>query len=91
MSEKQLSKREQAAVDRRNARELAERNGDPLPNPVWFKPVMLGLMILGLLWIVVYYITSATLALPVPQLGQWNILVGFGLIMAGFFMTTRWR
>lgn len=52
---------------------------------------MFGFMLLGLVWIVVYYITSSTLALPIPQLGQGNIFVGFGLIMVGFLMTTRWR
>ena len=27
-------------------------------NPAWFVPVMLALMVFGLLWIVVFYITS---------------------------------
>ena len=27
------------------------------PNPVWFKPVMFGLMIIGLLWIITFYIS----------------------------------
>lgn len=58
-------------------------------NPVWFVPVMLGLMVLGLLWVVVFYISSQQY--PLPQLGRWNIGVGFGLMMLGFAMTTRWR
>jgi hypothetical protein len=29
--------------------------------------------------------------LPVPQFGQWNILIGFGILFVGFLMTTRWR
>ena len=33
------------------------------PNPVWFKPVMFGLMIIGLLWIITFYITEG--AFPV--------------------------
>lgn len=90
-AQKQVSKRQQAAADRAAARDRAQLHGDPLPNPVWFKPVMFGFMLLGLIWIVVYYITSATLALPVPALGQGNIFVGFGLILVGFLMTTRWR
>jgi hypothetical protein len=59
------------------------------PNPVWFKPLMFGFMLLGLLWIIVFYISQASL--PVPALGQWNILVGFGIAFIGFLMTTRWR
>jgi hypothetical protein len=59
------------------------------PNPVWFKPVMFGLMIIGLLWIIVFYITQGVW--PVPAAGSWNILIGFGIAIAGFLMTTRWR
>ena len=59
------------------------------PNPVWFKPVMFGLMIIGLLWIITFYISMSTL--PVAAWGSWNILVGFGIAIVGFLMTTRWR
>jgi hypothetical protein len=51
---------------------------------------MLGLMIVGLVWVVTYYI-SGVHQFPVPQLGRWNLGVGFGFMMAGFLMTTRWR
>lgn len=91
MAEKEISKRAQAKLDRQERIETAKQTGEPAPNPVWFKPVMFGFMLIGLLWIVTYYITSASLALPVPQLGQGNIFVGFGLIMVGFIMTTKWR
>lgn len=60
------------------------------PNPRWFLPLMLGLMIIGLLWVVTYYISGVN-QLPVPQIGRWNLGVGFGFMMAGFLMTTRWR
>ena len=58
-------------------------------NPPWFVPVMLTLMVLGLLWIVVFYITSQRF--PVEAFGRWNLGVGVGLMLAGFAMTTRWR
>lgn len=59
------------------------------PNPVWFKPVMFGFMLLGLVWIIVFYVSGTSL--PIPQLGSWNILIGFGIMFIGFLMTTRWR
>jgi hypothetical protein len=59
------------------------------PNAVWFKPVMFGLMIIGLLWIITFYISSGIL--PVEAWGSWNIVAGFGIAIAGFLMTTRWR
>ncbi|MCX6498446.1 MAG: cell division protein CrgA [Arthrobacter sp.] len=59
------------------------------PNPVWFKPVMFGLMIIGLLWIITFYISEGTL--PVKDWASWNIVAGFGIAIVGFLMTTRWR
>ena len=51
---------------------------------------MLGLMLLGLMWVVTYYISGAN-QYPVPRSRRWNLGVGFGLMLAGFLMTTRWR
>lgn len=59
------------------------------PNAVWFKPVMFGLMIIGLFWIITFYISEGRL--PVQAWGSWNIVVGFGIAIVGFLMTTRWR
>jgi hypothetical protein len=50
---------------------------------------MFGFMLIGLAWIVVFYVSQSTL--PVPSIGSWNILVGFGIMFIGFLMTTRWR
>lgn len=58
-------------------------------NSAWFVPTMLTLMVVGLLWIVIFYITNQQY--PVPQLRNWNLGVGFGLMLAGFLMTTRWK
>ncbi len=60
------------------------------PTPRWWVPAMLALMIAGLLWIVVFYL-SGVKAYPIPPIGSWNLAVGFGLIIVGFAMTTRWR
>ena len=59
------------------------------PNAVWFKPVMFGLMIIGLLWIITFYISEGRL--PVQAWESWNIVAGFGIAIVGFLMTTRWR
>jgi hypothetical protein len=56
---------------------------------VWFKPVMFGFMLIGLAWIIVFYVSQG--ALPVASFGSFNILVGFGIAFIGFLMTTRWR
>ena len=73
------------APKRREERELS---GTDAPNPVWYKPVMFGFMLIGLVWIVVYYISGMY---PIAGLGSWNILIGFGIAFVGFLMTLRWR
>jgi hypothetical protein len=59
------------------------------PNGRWFLPVMVGLLLLGLIYIVVYYLSEQ--AYPIPGLHAWNLAVGFGIMLCGFAMTTRWR
>ena len=70
-------------------RSVDQRSGELAPNPVWFKPVMFSFMLIGLVWIIVFYVSGTSL--PVPQLGNLNILVGFGIMFVGFLMATRWR
>ncbi len=74
---------------RTNPARPESRAGEDAPNAVWFKPVMFGFMLIGLAWIIVFYVSQG--ALPVPSFGSWNILVGFGIAFIGFLMTTRWR
>ncbi|WP_454050509.1 cell division protein CrgA [Cellulomonas sp. Marseille-Q8402] len=61
----------------------------PAVNAPWFLPVMLGLLVLGLLWIVVTYLTNFDL--PIPGIGSWNLAVGFAFALVGLGMATRWR
>ena len=60
-------------------------------NPAWFVPVVLGLMLVGLAWVVVFYLTSGKSDLPIPPIGRWNLAIGFGLMITGFGMLTRWK
>ena len=60
-----------------------------MANPPWFAPVMLGLMVVGLLWVVTFYVTASSY--PIPKIGYWNLGIGFGLMISGFMMTMKWR
>ena len=64
-------------------------SADSAPNPVWFKPVMIGLMLLGLVWVLIFYISG--MQFPIPGIDAWNLVIGFGIAFVGFLMTTRWR
>jgi hypothetical protein len=65
------------------------RAAQDTPNPVWFKPIMFGFMLLGLAWILTFYVSQGLF--PIPSVGALNIIIGFGLMFIGFLMTTRWR
>ena len=57
--------------------------------PTWYRFTMFGLLLLGLLWICVFYISSGLF--PIRAVGNWNVAIGFGVAMVGFFMTMRWK
>lgn len=59
------------------------------PSPVWFGALVIGCMLVGVIWLVTYYISSA--ALPVRSLEAWNVVVGFMWIATGFALATQWR
>jgi uncharacterized membrane protein len=52
--------------------------------------VMLGLMLLGLAWLVVNYLAGDKIGFMIA-LGSWNFVIGFALIVVGLLMTMRWR
>ena len=52
--------------------------------------VMLGLMLLGLAWLVVNYLAGDQIGFMLA-LGPWNFAIGFALIVIGLLMTMRWR
>lgn len=52
--------------------------------------VMLGMMIIGLAWLVVTYIAMDKISF-MSALGSWNFAIGFALMIGGLLMTMRWR
>ncbi len=60
------------------------------PSPRWYAPLMVALMLLGLLWIVVFYVAGERIPF-MADLGVANFAIGFGLMVAGLVMSMRWR
>lgn len=56
----------------------------------WVGPTIVVCLILGLAWIVAYYITNGSFP-GMSLLGAWNLVVGFAFIIAGVTLSTRWR
>ena len=69
--------------------QVVQSTPEPTESPRWLAPVMLAMFLLGLAWIVVYYITQTKY--PVPNLGAWNMGIGFVFVGIRFSLATRWR
>ena len=64
------------------------------PSPTWYPIVMAAVLVLGLAYMVVYYLTSSGTNPHIPvmaDLHAWNFAVGFGVMLLGLVMAVRWR
>jgi Cell division protein CrgA len=58
-------------------------------SPPWLVPAMLGSLIVGLVWIVIFYVSQQDL--PIKAFGAGNLVIGFGFLVAGVVLSTKWR
>ena len=79
-----------ASTEANEAAAAATRAHVAAPSSPLYIGVMLGLMVLGLLWLVVYYLWGQNIPF-LAGLGSWNFAIGFTLMIAGLLMTMRWR
>jgi hypothetical protein len=64
------------------------------PSPTWYPIVMAAVLVLGLAYMVVYYLTNSGTDPRIPvmaDLHAWNFAVGFGVMLLGLVMAVRWR
>lgn len=61
----------------------------PTESPRWLAPTMVGAFLAGLIWIVIFYVSSTQY--PVPGIGAWNMIIGFAFVGVGFSLATKWR
>jgi hypothetical protein len=72
------------------------RNNTPKAKRVgnrWAAPAMMTSAIIGLVWIVVFYVTNGSEHdIPVfSDLGSWNLVIGMGFIVAAFGFAMKWE
>ncbi len=58
-------------------------------SPPWLAPTMLGCLIVGLVWIVLFYVSQQKL--PISAFGPGNLVIGFGFLVAGVVLSTKWH
>jgi hypothetical protein len=67
------------------------------PSSVWFVSLFIGLMLIGLVWLLVFQL-AATNPVDAPawlgwmaNLAQWNYVIAFACMITGLLLTMRWR
>ena len=81
---------------RNRKRPFSRQSGEPRqargPSPAkrWAAPLMLTCWLLGLIWVILYYVLQDKLPLA-GDLGGWNLVIGMGLIGVGFIFATQWE
>ena len=60
------------------------------PSPSWYPIVMAVVLVLGLAYLVVYYLAGTSIPI-MKDISGWNFAVGFGIMMVGLIMAVRWR
>jgi len=62
---------------------------DKRPSPVWLPITAVTLIVLGIAWLVVYYLSQGLY--PVASWNYWNIAVGFGAMVVSLGLLSKWR
>ncbi|OBF23123.1 cell division protein CrgA [Mycobacterium sp. ACS4331] len=60
------------------------------PSSTWFVVLFVGLMLIGLVWLLVFQLASSSLPW-MADLGPWNYAIAFAFMIAGLLLTMRWR
>jgi uncharacterized RDD family membrane protein YckC len=66
------------------------------PSSVWFVAFFVGLMLIGLLWLLVFQLGATGADVPgaltwMTNLGPLNYAIGFGFLITGLLLTMRWH
>jgi hypothetical protein len=68
----------------------ATKRTAPPPSPPWYGGLILAMFVLGIVWLLVYYLSNGGV-LGLENLGGWNLMIGFGFVVVGLGLSTRWR
>lgn len=71
------------------ARANSQQGGKYRPSSGWVPGIAVALAVLGMVWLVIFYLTAG--GLPIASIGNWNIGIGFSCIIAALVTFTRWR
>ncbi|MCG7594198.1 cell division protein CrgA [Mycobacterium sp. C3-094] len=66
------------------------------PSSMWFVVLFVGLMLIGLAWLIVFQLAGSGPDVPsflqwMSNLNVWNYAIAFGFMITGLLLTMRWR
>ena len=61
------------------------------PSSPLYVAVMVGCFVIGLAWIVTFYVSGNKYPIPYDGHSYINLIIGFAIVLTGFVMATRWR
>ena len=66
------------------------------PSSVWFVVLFVGLMLIGLIWLLVFQLAASGPDTPsvlqwMADLYAWNYAIAFAFMITGLLLTMRWR
>lgn len=85
-SKRKVSDKEELAAKRADRKRIRGRGEDRS----WVPWVFIPVGIIGGLWLVTYYVAGYQIP-GMRTLGDWNILIGMGLMAAAFALATLWK
>ncbi|QXT62591.1 cell division protein CrgA [Tessaracoccus palaemonis] len=84
VDKKKSKEKAELAEKRREAKRLAPASRN------WVPAVFVPMGLLGVLWMVVYNLAGNMIPF-MQSLGDWNVAIGLGLIVACFSFMTLWK
>jgi hypothetical protein len=60
-------------------------------SPRWVAPLMVTFFIIGLLYVITFYLAGSSVPGMSSLSAAANIGIGFSFIIVGFFLSTKWR
>jgi hypothetical protein len=65
------------------------------PSPVWVPAISVAFIVIGIAWLVVYYLTAGFADVEAFSTlygwGYWNLAIGFGCLVASLALLSKWR
>jgi hypothetical protein len=87
------SRTRKAAEDKKRIKSLEKAKAKKVKAPGsrrWVPPTFIAVGLLGVAWLVTYYVAGQYIPY-LSDLGNWNILIGMGLMAAAFGIATLWK